>query len=72
MFERAAPTDRLEQLEHGALLGRARKNFLALEKSRQVRSDANDTVSFSFGLWLRGAGQRAGSAVRSARPIGTM
>src|SRR5687768_9308546 len=58
MLERARAPERLEQLEHRALLRRARKGLLPVGQCRQILAEPDDTVRLSSWLRPRRAAER--------------
>jgi hypothetical protein len=68
---RGAPARALEQLVERALLWRAGEDALAVQERLDVVVDAGDALAAHGRLGVRRAGERHGSAARSATPRGT-
>src|SRR6476469_8091391 len=58
VVERAGATNRFEQLEHGALLRRARERFLAMNERRQILSQSHDSLRLPLRPRLLSASER--------------
>ena len=71
MLDGRPAAERLEQLEQRALLRRAGEDLVALQQRRNVHSEAYHALRLARRLRLVRAGERGGSAVRSATPSGT-